>query len=465
MNEIKNRISENIPINIGYVLNELNKNGYEAGMVGGCIRDIILGIKPHDYDITTSATPQQVMEIFKDKQIIETGIQYGTVTVMIDHEPIEVTTFRKDSNYSDGRRPDEVTFSNNIQDDLSRRDFTMNAIYYSLQNGLYDPFNGIMDIQSKVIRCVGNADDRFKEDALRVLRAIRFISKYDLSDYFVKSHCINNMNLIKNVSQERIYKEFKQIYSSNNSLKGHNLLMDCKFFDNVDLDLDINVNRIKKKDTIKYMLNTFDNIKLNSYNNKFVIAMVVLFQYKDINTLIKDLKKFKFSNKESKAIHLLLQQLTYQTHTIIELKSIMHNVIDYSEEFFLLKTLFFYNWHIKYTSFSIEETFKISTNESESYIAEYKRIKRDNEVLSISELCINGNDLISLGYKQNAMLKDILSHLLYYVYEDNSRNTKKDLIKKASEMLFITQLGDLTNPINQVLKGENLKCIEKLVNL
>lgn len=163
------------------LINILNSNGYEAFLCGGAVRDSILGRPIHDYDITTSATPDEMVEVFKGERIIETGLQHGTITVMIDGTGYEITTFRRDSDYTDHRHPNNVEFTSNLIEDLSRRDFTMNAIAYNPDVGMVDPFHGIKDIENRVIRCVGNPEDRFREDALRILRAIRFACQLNFS--------------------------------------------------------------------------------------------------------------------------------------------------------------------------------------------------------------------------------------------------------------------------------------------
>lgn len=191
--------------------------GFELYMVGGAVRDIILGKAPHDYDFATNATPDQMFEIAKASNItvIPTGIQYGTVTFRVDEESFEVTSYRREGNYSDGRRPDQVTFSTNILDDLNRRDFTINAVALNMlspTNEYIDPYGGIDDIKNKILRAVGNPTERFMEDGLRILRAIRF--KYRLGFKFdgaTYDAIINNWNLLEHVSQERITSELLMI--------------------------------------------------------------------------------------------------------------------------------------------------------------------------------------------------------------------------------------------------------------
>lgn len=161
-----------LPDDVKQIIETLEQHGYEGYAVGGCVRDSILGRIPNDWDITTSATPQQVKKLFL--RTVDTGIQHGTVTVLMGKEGYEVTTYRVDGEYEDARHPKEVTFTANLEEDLRRRDFTINAMAYNDSEGLVDVFGGRADIEQKVIRCVGNAEERFGEDALRIMRAVRF---------------------------------------------------------------------------------------------------------------------------------------------------------------------------------------------------------------------------------------------------------------------------------------------------
>ena len=159
----------------------LENAGYEAYAVGGCVRDSILGIEPNDWDICTSALPSEIADVFSSYKTIGTGIKHGTVTVIVEAMPIEITTFRRDGNYTDNRHPDKVEFVRTLTDDLARRDFTVNAMAYSEKHGLIDPYGGIRDLKNGIIRSVGDPKKRFEEDALRILRAIRFASRYGLA--------------------------------------------------------------------------------------------------------------------------------------------------------------------------------------------------------------------------------------------------------------------------------------------
>lgn len=209
------RINVEVPTPVNYIIQELEKCGHEAYMVGGCVRDSVLGRKPHDYDICTSATPDEILKAFPDEEIIPTGLQHGTVTILINKEPFEVTTYRIDGDYSDNRRPDNVTFTKNLVEDLRRRDFTINAMAYNPKTGLIDPFNGMEDIKYKKIRCVGSAEDRFNEDALRILRAIRFEAQLGFAGLPETMFEIERQyDRLKNISIERINSEFCKIVAS-----------------------------------------------------------------------------------------------------------------------------------------------------------------------------------------------------------------------------------------------------------
>ena len=204
-----------IPDPVLFIVQELENSGYEAYMVGGCVRDNILGRVPHDYDICTSATPDKIIEVFPHEEIVPTGLKHGTVTILINGDPFEVTTYRIDGVYSDSRRPDNVEFTDNLIEDLKRRDFTINAMAYNPRIGLVDPFNGLNDMEHEKIQCVGSAKDRFGEDALRILRAIRFASQLDFTimpgtDWEIRQQ----YKQLSNISTERINSEFCKIAKS-----------------------------------------------------------------------------------------------------------------------------------------------------------------------------------------------------------------------------------------------------------
>lgn len=202
-----------VPEEARNIIEQLNTHGFEAYVVGGCVRDSLLGRTPEDWDITTSAKPEEVKEIFN--RTVDTGISHGTVTVLIDHGPYEVTTYRIDGEYEDGRHPKSVEFTGNLLEDLKRRDFTINAMAYSDREGLVDSFDGMKDLECRRIRCVGNALDRFSEDALRILRAIRFSAQlgFDIEQETEAAISVIAPNMEK-VSRERIQVELTKLLLS-----------------------------------------------------------------------------------------------------------------------------------------------------------------------------------------------------------------------------------------------------------
>ena len=202
-----------IPKKVEYIIEELTSNGFEAFAVGGCVRDTILGRNPQDWDVTTSASPMDVKRIFK--RTIDTGIQHGTVTVMLDKEGFEVTTYRIDGEYEDSRHPKEVTFTTNLTEDLKRRDFTINAMAYNPKSGIVDEFGGIEDLDNKIIRCVGVAKERFTEDALRILRAVRFSAQLGFEiEEETRAAAAELAPTLKKISRERIQSELSKLMVS-----------------------------------------------------------------------------------------------------------------------------------------------------------------------------------------------------------------------------------------------------------
>lgn len=202
----------NLPAGAQIVLDRLHDSGFQAFVVGGCVRDTLLGREPKDWDVCTNAMPQEMQRVFRDCHVIETGLKHGTLTVMHEHEPYEVTTFRVDGEYTDHRHPDEVIFVTDVQEDLSRRDFTVNAMAWSPQTGLVDVFDGQDDLARGVIRCVGEPQKRFEEDALRIMRALRFASVYGFSIDPETAKAIHQMKeTLQDVAAERIRVELAKL--------------------------------------------------------------------------------------------------------------------------------------------------------------------------------------------------------------------------------------------------------------
>jgi tRNA nucleotidyltransferase (CCA-adding enzyme) len=204
-----------LPPKVSFIIDSLEGRGYEAYAVGGCVRDMVLALEPKDYDITTNALPEQIKEVFR--HTVDTGIQHGTVTVIVGGEGFEVTTYRIDGPYSDARHPSSVIFSRNLKEDLRRRDFTINAMAYNHRTGLVDIFGGMDDLQKKVIRCVGNAGERFGEDALRVMRAARFAARFGFSiEPETRDAMRDHAGSLSLISAERIREELLGLISSDN---------------------------------------------------------------------------------------------------------------------------------------------------------------------------------------------------------------------------------------------------------
>ena len=201
-----------LPPQVQSALSRLNAAGFAAYAVGGCIRDLLMGRTPGDYDVATSALPEETAAVFAGERVIETGLKHGTVTVLLDGEPLEITTFRIDGDYSDSRHPDAVAFTRSLREDLARRDFTMNAVAWNPAEGLRDPFGGAEDIRAQVIRCVGDPAARFREDALRILRCLRFSAVLGFSiDPATAAAARENRELLSRISAERVAAELKKL--------------------------------------------------------------------------------------------------------------------------------------------------------------------------------------------------------------------------------------------------------------
>lgn len=200
-----------LPQNARTILSVLREHGFHGYVVGGCVRDACMGLVPHDFDIATDASPAEVQAAFRDFRVLETGVRHGTVTVLIDHEPFEVTTFRIDGDYADCRHPNDVTFTSSVREDLSRRDFTVNAMAYDGET-LVDPFGGQADVENRVLRCVGEADLRFREDGLRILRALRFAAVLDFTVEPATAAAVHeSRELLRKIAVERLYAELRKL--------------------------------------------------------------------------------------------------------------------------------------------------------------------------------------------------------------------------------------------------------------
>ncbi len=399
----------NIPKQVVYIIEQLEKNGFEGFIVGGCVRDYILGFLPKDFDITTDALPQDIKNIFD--YTIDTGIEHGTVTVVLDRQNFEVTTYRIDGEYKDNRRPENVTFSKKIEEDLSRRDFTMNAIAYSIKRGFVDPFCGIDDIKNKLIKGVGDADTRFKEDALRMMRGVRFSAQlgFDIEDETFLA-IKNNAKLIENISIERTRDEFLKLIKSD-YIEKLNLLEETKLY--------------------KYFIPEIEPIFKNYKKNIFILKK-----------LSKDLRlTFLLSHLDEKIVEEILKRLKLDNKTIKEAKTIIqyfnYNFVDNRVETRKLMSiiepdLFKKILEIKFC-ISLIENDLIKCKKYDNIFDEIDETIRKNHCFSLKTLAIKGNDLKQIGITDGKKIGDCLKLALNIVLEQPDKNEKDWLLKYIGE--------------------------------
>ena len=415
------------PKQVGLILHILNEKGYSAFIVGGCVRDSLLGLEPHDWDITTDATPEQVIEIFKNykgMKIIPTGIKFGTVTLLmftgLHKKPFayEITTFRTDSDVTDGRRPLEVTFGKDINEDLQRRDFTINAIAYS-HHTLTDPYKGIDDLNNKIIRAVGNPIKRFGEDRLRVLRAVRFACKYDFTIEEDTLNAINStcLDLLEVVSKERIHDELLKIFSypNNKVLNSVKPLLEVIF--NTKINFDIQIEQYK----------TF--IKFDNIQAVYATIADTLYTLK-IGNEEEWLRDFKFSNKEIKAILYYINIQSWLDK--LTFKSVTDGTFDIERDIKLKECLRFnpYQYVENYLKF----------NDWNTKILE----QLNKEPHSLNQLQVNGDDLLDIRI-QDTQIGTILNSMVELVIREKDKNTKEYLLSYAKCLNTILSKGGENN--------------------
>ncbi len=393
-----------MPPEAEYIINKLESKGFKSYIVGGCVRDSIMGIKPHDYDITTSAKPEDVKKIFS--HTFDTGIKHGTVTVVINKKNYEVTTFRIDGDYEDFRHPKGVSFTSDINKDLLRRDFTMNAIAYNTKEGYIDIFGGIDDIKNKIIRGVGSPEERFREDALRMLRAVRFSAQTDFEiETETKKALIDNVYLIKNISAERIRDELIKLLVSGN-LKKIPLLWETGLLEQISKRL---------YDSIKNNENMIA-LQLNMCDKKIPALFAILTQFIAPKDIKDELYFYKFDNKT-------LEQ-------IICINSIINkNVL--SDD---------YNVRLMASNIGVDNAYIFYSvkmamgdkNADEAKNILYKIIER-NDCIFLKQMKITGKDIISMGIPAGKRVGEILSYLLNIVIrtpEMNDYDVLKNIVIK-----------------------------------
>ena len=378
-----------LPKNVDFILKELNRNGYEGYIVGGCVRDYLMGNEPHDYDITTSALPDEVKKVFP--HTVDTGIQHGTVTVVIDKVGYEITTYRIDGEYKDNRHPEEVIFTDKLSGDLSRRDFTVNAIAYNPLKGYVDLFNGREDIEKKIIRGVGVPAKRFQEDALRMMRAVRFSAQLDFSIEDITLKALKeNADLIKNISIERIREEFFKLLLSNHNER-----------------LDILLNSGMTEYFLPEILNRkYDYMKINFLSRDIVVRLSYILSHIESKSVNKIMKRLKTDNKTASAVTNIVKYVNYKINDSYSMRKLINLVGENT-----LKL--------------IEVIGALNNSDMIFEINMYNSVK--NDCCTLKSLALTGNDLISIGIKGKE-IGEVLNKALDLVMKEPDKNNREVLL-------------------------------------
>lgn len=401
-----------LPSSVEYVLSKLKENGYQAYVVGGAVRDFLMGKTPHDYDLTSDALPSQISDVFKDFYQEHSGEKHGTIRVIVDHKPIEITTFRCDEGYTDYRRPDNVEFVKDVYIDSKRRDFSINAFYYS-EGHIYDFHEGLEDLNNKVIKTIGNPSTRFHEDALRILRAIRFSAKlgYEIESKTKTAllDCKEELNLI---AKERILTELKEISSTSN------------FFRDIKEYFPIFKLIIPCLDKIGNSIDDIYNFDTKSYGD-YIASLSALFSLREINNDFMPWRLFiKMDNESINAIK-----------TLIKLKDINFNNSfddDYINGLILLSKPVDINVFKNYL-INLYNLKRFKNDDIDSILNRVDILSKGNTPYSLKDLEIDGNDLLKLGIEKNQYFKEILNEVLLRCNQGdliNNRNEEIEFVKK-----------------------------------
>ena len=401
------RMIIDLPKNVENIIGSLEEHGFEGFAVGGCVRDSLLKKTPKDWDITTDALPVDMKKIFK--KTFDTGIAHGTVTVLMDGVGYELTTYRIDGNYSDGRHPDSVSFSKSLSEDLCRRDFTINAMAYSNKKGIVDLFDGRKDLQNGIIRAVGDAKKRFDEDALRMLRAVRFAAQlgFKIDDDTFEA-IKEKAKLLSNVSKERIFVEL------NKSLCGD-------FAQNIKMVYTSGLYRYIGKEFAKLDKSIYDFYPRKFPNKKHMYWAVFLENIENVEAVKKILFELKSDNATRNNTYLLVKELKNPLPSSDEdIRWSLHRIgadlfCDYIE---ILKS----------DKKNVDILDKIDTIENR-----YSLILKENHAYEISMLDITGKDLMDLGISKGPKIGEALEFLLKKVIENPMNNEKSSLLRLAKE--------------------------------
>ena len=436
------------------------KAGYKAYLVGGAVRDIFLHKKPHDFDVATNATPQDVMKLFKT--VIPTGFEHGTVTVHFEGLEIEVTTFRTESGYSDGRHPDSVNYATTIEEDLARRDFTINAIAADLKNGkIVDPFEGRKDIKRKIIRTVGNPRERFLEDGLRPVRALRFVCKLGFSiEKYTYSEIFKDeiKEKIKSISIERFRDEFEKMLLSDKPSVGLKLMEECGLMSIFIPEFLEGRGCIQSDERAMHDFDVLDHLYYScdgAPKEKLNVRLAALFHdigkpavKKTLDGKItfynhecesekqtrKILTRLKFPNAVIDNVCHLIKEHMFHYEPNWTVAAIRRFIIrvgqENMEDLFDLRLADMYGMHNQKVEFRFSQAIDLMIELKD-------RIDRELEkknALSLKDLAINGNDLMDAGFEKGRQLGLILNQLLDCVIEDPQMNDKEKLLEVAKNL-------------------------------
>lgn len=454
-----------MPEDVKYILEKLNTSGYEAYAVGGCVRDSILGRNPDDWDITTSAKPEETKALFP--KTIDTGIQHGTVTVMRNHIGYEVTTYRIDGEYEDSRHPKEVIFTSDLLEDLKRRDFTINAMAYnhledsdlnigidagknrnsfdSQKSGLVDAFGGMEDIENKIIRCVGNPIHRFEEDALRMMRAVRFSAQlgYEIEEETKKAICVLAGNLA-NISAERIQVELVKLLVSKHPdylRTAYETGMTKVFFPEFDKIMETKQNNPHHKYNVgEHTLHSLEHVRADKVLRLSMLLHDIA-KPETIQTGEDGVDHFYgHPDKGEEMARQILRRLRFDNDTIGK----VCKLVKYHDRKLSLKPeklrkaivgigpeLFPFLLEVKEADMLAQSDYK--REEKEQELADirkvYNKILEAGDCLALKDLALSGKDLIAQGMRPGKELGETLQKLFDYVLENPEKNSKEDLLE------------------------------------
>ena len=418
-----------LPRQVENIIDRLCECGYEAYIVGGCVRDSLMGITPHDWDVCTSAMPEEVIEVFSMHRVIPTGIKHGTVTVIVDDNQYEITTYRVDGEYEDNRHPKEVEFVRDLSEDLRRRDFTINAMAYNHKDVLVDLYNGISDLNNRIIRCVGNPKDRFSEDALRIIRALRFAISFKFQiESNTRKEMLDSKHLLQNIAKERINSELTKIITCD--LNGRRSQL---------VDLLSVLEAILPQ--FKYCNKTNISSMLANAIVMYDVRLAILFDTYSQN-IEEVLRIMKFPNITINSVvdintygHMLanespvLKFLEFDGYSVQEHKG---NKLDYYAKRLLNKIGYDHAMQaIEFASLLCVEKEQIRFLHNLEATVGY--VACIDAPYKISQLDIDGNDLIKIGYK-NRQVGQCLTCLLDAVMKASVNNQKENLISLAIQI-------------------------------